>query len=235
MFCRLTEESDNNIDHLHDPENMLTTTSADNAGREMATELVTSANFVPGLCGNKFTQDAKPRIYFVSQDAIAKHHGIPSVRVILEQCFDERGEEDVVILCTSLKDTSIVKSALDYLGKASRLYIPYIKGQCPSSVDKKNLLRDLESDSNLVLLSDYRSFRGCEASHSIIILDQSKPNIMAEMLSRTMANLDIIVFLKNTPAPPAGNAIQSSLKTWERRGWVQSTTVHSFDKDESES
>ena len=58
---------------------------------------------------------------------------------------------------------------------------------------------------------------------------------MAEMLSRTMANLDIIVSLKNPPASSASNPIQAAIKTWQRRGWVESKTVNFFDKDEDES
>ena len=214
---------------------MLGTVSADNADREVETQLITKASFIPGLCGNKFTQDAKPRIYFTSSDATKKYHSIPAIQVILGQCFDERCEEDVVILCTSLEDASIVKAALDNLKKAFKLYIPYLMGECPSSDDKKHILNDLESDSNLVLISDYRSYRGCEVSHSIIFSDQKKPNIMAEMLSRTMANLDIIVSLNNPPASSTSNPIQAAIKTWQSRGWVESTTVNFFDKDEDES
>lgn len=225
-------ENDDNIDHLHDPEDMLGTTSADNAGREVETELYTKASFIPSLCGNKFSQDAKPHIYFVSNAAMTTHNGIPSIRVLLDQCLGERGEEDVVILCSTTKDASIAKSALDNLGKTSRLYIPYLKGKCSSSDVKKKLLKDLESDRNLVLISDYRSFRGCEAAHTIIFSDHKKPNIMAEMLSRTMAHLDIIVSLKNLSALPAG-PIKTAFNTWERRGLVDSTTINFFDEDAS--
>ena len=58
---------------------------------------------------------------------------------------------------------------------------------------------------------------------------------MAEMLSRTMANLDIIVSLNNPPASSTSNPIQAAIKTWQSRGWVESTTVNFFDKDEDES
>ena len=119
-------ENDDNIDHLHDPEDMLGTTSADNAGREVETELYTKASFIPSLCGNKFSQDAKPHIYFVSNAAMTTHNGIPSIRVLLDQCLGERGEEDVVILCSTTKDalqsqplTTWVKHP-DYISLISR-------------------------------------------------------------------------------------------------------------------
>ena len=86
-----------------------------------------------------------------------------------------------------------------------------------------------------MLVSDYRSFRGCESSHSIIFADYEKPNILAEMLSRTMADLDIIIPLKHPSTHLVSNPIQTSIKTWERRGWVESTTVHYKEDDENKS
>lgn len=209
--------------------------SADNAGGEVETQLVTKSSFIQGLCGNKLKQDAKPRIYFVSHDAMNSHSGIPSIQVIFEQCFAERREEDSVVMCSSLEDARIAKSALENLCKPSKLYIPYLREEYPSSSDKKRLLKVLESDTNIVLVSDYRSFRGCEASHSIIFVDYEKPNIMAEMLSRTMADLDIIISLKHSATHLISNPIQTSIKTWERRGWVESTTVHSKEDEENKS
>ena len=58
---------------------------------------------------------------------------------------------------------------------------------------------------------------------------------MAEMLSRTMADLDIIISLKHPATHLISNPIQTSIKTWERRGWVESTTVHSKEDDENKS
>ncbi|MEO0884304.1 MAG: hypothetical protein AAFY34_16490, partial [Pseudomonadota bacterium] len=52
--CRLTEESDNNIDHLHDPENMLTTTSADNARFGILREFITAQAWNEVCAGNQF-------------------------------------------------------------------------------------------------------------------------------------------------------------------------------------
>ena len=163
------------------------------------------------------------------------HSGIPSIQVVLEQCFAERCEEDVVVICSSLEEARISKTALDNLCKPSKLYIPYLREECPSSSDKTRLLKVLESDTNIVLVSDYRSFRGCESSHSIIFVDQGKPNIFAEMLSRTMADLDIIISLKHPSTHLVSNSIKTSIKTWERRGWVESTNVELFDGDDNES
>ena len=211
------------------------TASADNAGGEVETQLITKSSFIQGLCGNKLKQDAKPRIYFVSQDAMNSHNGIPSIQVILGQCFAERCEEDSIVMCSSLEDACIVNTALFNLCKPSKLYIPYLREECPSSSDKKRLLKVLESDTNIVLVSDYRSFRGCESSHSIIFADYEKPNILAEMLSRTMADLDIIIPLKHPSTHLVSNPIQTSIKTWERSGWVESTTVHYKEDDVNKS
>ena len=210
---------------------MLSKIAADNADREAETEMISKTRFIQGPCSNKFKQDVEPRIYYVSNDAITKDHYIPSIQVILEQCFAERCEEDCVIMCTSLEEARIAKSALENLCKPSKLYIPYLRGKYPSSGVKKHLLKVLESDTNIVLVSDYRSFRGCEAYHSIIFADYENPNIMAEMLSRTMADLDVIVAAENRSGP---SPIQTAFNLWEKQKWVKSINVNSSVKDEKD-
>ena len=235
----LTERSakrllDNAIDHLHDPEKMLEI-STHNDGKEVATKLITNVKFVKGSCGNKFSKDSLPRIYKFTEDSFAKHHGIPSMMAVLQQCLEERKEDDVVILVNNVVEVNLVQSALDILKKTSVQYVPYLRNKFPTTEQKQDLLEELNSDNELILLSDYRSFRGCEASHSIILTDFDKPigaNIMAEMLSRTMADLDFIALPKKNPTSYV-NPITKAFDTWETRGWVQTATVKFHDEYES--
>ena len=234
---------------------MLDISSSD--GKEVAAELTTNLTFIKGTCGNKFSKDSKPRIYNFTQDSFEKHHGIPSMVAVLNQCLG-RAEDDVVILVNNMVEVNLVQSALHILGKTSKEYVPYLRHKFPTTEQKQDLLEELNSDNELILLSDYRSFRGCEASHSIILTDFDKPigaNIMAEMLSRTMADLDFIVLPKKNPtcyfnpitkffniiaetfskimanlgfiALPKKivNPIKKSFDTWEEDGLVQTTTV----------
>ena len=227
---------DDEVDHLHEPETRLIhNLTADDDGKEVDTELVTNVKFTTGTCGNKFSKDSKPRIYFFTEDSLSKHHGIASMAAAFQQCLKERQEEDVVILCNNLMEVILVQSALGSIKKESVLYVPYLKNIFPTPEEKNNLLDDLDSNSNLILLTDYRAFRGCEASHSIILTDLDKPigaNIMAEMLSRTMADLDFIALPKKNQTSYV-NPIKTAFDTWQTRGWVQATTVKFHDEDES--
>ena len=225
---------DNNVDHLHDPEKMLDISKLVNDGREVTTELITEVTFIKGPCSNKFSKDSKPRIYNFTLDSFEKHDSIPSIAAVLEQCLAERKEEDVVILVNNMLEVDLVQSALDILRKTSKLYVPYLRTTSPKSEEKQKLLDELNSNNELILLTDYRSFRGCEASHSIILTDFDKPigaNIMAEMLSRTMADLDFIVLPKKNPTSYV-NPIKQAFDNWQTRGWVQTTIVEFYDEDE---
>ena len=226
---------DNEIDNLHDPEKMLEISTPDNDGRKADTELITEVTFIKGSCGNKFCKESKPRIYYFSQESFEKHHGIPSIAAVLQQCLRERQEDDVVILCNNMMEINLAQSALDVMPKASVQYVPDLESTFPTIAQKRKLFDELNSNDNLVLLTDYRSFKGCEASHSIILTDFDKPigpNIMAEMLSRTMADLDIIVLPKKNPSSYV-NPIKKAFDTWQTRRLVQSTTVEFHDEDES--
>ena len=227
---------DNDVHHFHDPENMLDISTSDNDGKDVDTELITEVTFIKGLCGNNFSKDSNPRIYYFTLESFAKHHGIPSMTTVLNQCLGERLEEDVVILCNNLREINLVQSALDVMGKASMQYIPYLRNIFPTAKQKQELLDELNSDNDLILLTDYRSFRGCETSHSIILTDFDKPigaNIMAEMLSRTMADLDFVALPKKKNLTSYVNPIETAFDTWKKRGSVQTTTVKFHDEDES--
>ena len=227
----------NDIDHLHDPEKMLDIST--NNGKEVATKLITEITFIKGLCGNKFSKDSKPRLYYFTEDSFAKHDGIPSMEAVLDLCLGQRQEEDVVIMCNTIMEVNLVQSALKIMKKTSVQYVPYLRNTFPTTEQKQDLLEKLNSDNELILLTDYRSFRGCEASHSIILTDLDKPigsNIMAEMLSRTMADLDFIALpKKNTDMDKCTyvNPIETAFDTWKKRGLVQTTTVKFHDEDES--
>ena len=125
-------------------------------------------------------------------------------------------------------------TALKILNKPSEEYVPYLKDEFPSVDKKKELLDNISGGS--ILISDYRSFRGCEASHCIVFSDLENPiagTIMAEMLSRTMVYVDFIVLPKKNAISFISNPIQIAFDTWKKRGLVESIAVEFHDKDES--
>ena len=221
-----------NLAFCHDPEKILGSSLLDDK-REVETEFVTKATFVKGLCANKLHKDLKPRIFYLTNQSITNHNGIPSVAAALKQCLENHDKNDIVILCSSLIDVGRSITALNVLGEPSEEYVPYLKDKVPSIQDKKELLK---SSAGSILVSDYRSVRGCEASHCIILTSLTNPiagTIMAEMLSRAMVNLDFIVLPKTDAVPSVPNPIQMAFDTWLQRGLVESTIVEFHDEDES--
>ena len=216
------------INHLDDPEKMLGNSSLSNDGREVETELITEAKFITGQCCHQHTYNTKPQIYLVSNESISKHHGIPSIAAVFEQCIGKQSK-DIVILCNSLLEVHLTKEGLGVCKRNSQEYIPNLRRFIPSSAQKRDLLNKLSSDSDIILISEYRAFRGCEASHCIIFIDLENPipgNIMAEMLSRTMVYLDFIVLPRNENTLPTNHSIEKTFDTWRSRGWVETTKVN---------
>ena len=215
-----------NVVYLHEPENMLSSTNFE--GKEVASKLITKFSFIKGSCSNKFSKASKPKIYFIDEQSFSKHHGIPSMALVLQRCLGEKKEDDVAILCSDLDEVNLVQSALDTLeGKRSRIYVPSLEDRIPTSKEKKGLLNDLDSNNKLIVISDYRAFRGCETSHSIIITDLEEPlgaNIFAEMLSRTIVDLDFVALPKKKSLS-SSNQIEKIFNEWKQRDWVENITV----------
>ena len=209
--------------------------SNDISGKEVATKLLTTLSFVKGECSNDFSKVTKPKIYFIDKESFSKYRGIPSIALVLKCCLDERKEDDVAILCSNLYEVDLVQSALDTLEKKYVQYVPCLNSVLPTSDEKQVLIKELDSDSTLILVTDYRSFRGCESSHSVIITDLEEPhsaNVIAEMLSRTMADLDFIALPKENYLN--NKQIETIFKEWKRRNYTDETIVTFDDEYESE-
>ena len=212
------------VDYLHEPENMLSQTKFD--GKEVVSELITDFSFIKGTCSNDFRKVIKPKIYFINEESYSKYHGIPSMALVLQRCFDERDEDDVAILCSNLDEADLVQSALTLKAKKLRRYTPYLENRFPTTEDKLSLLDDLNSNRKLVLITDYRSFRGCETSHSIIITNLELSfgaNIFVEMLSRTIVDLDFVALPKKQSS--SNNPIEDIFHEWKELEWAEHTTV----------
>ena len=203
--------------------------------KTVASKLITNFSFIKGVCSNNFKKDSKPKIYFIDENSFSKHSGVPSMAIVLQKCLEEN-KRDVVILCSSLYEVELVESALDTLeGKKSIQYIPYLENRFPTSDEKQRIIEKLDFEGNLILVSDYRSFRGCETSHSIIITDLEKlngANIIAEMVSRTMVDLDFIALPKENHSPHS-NQIETIFEEWETRNYTEKTIVTIEKEDES--
>ena len=217
--------------HLQEPEHVLPIAAI--AAENILEELISNCRYIKGKCDNKF-QNSKPKLYFIDRESFARDHQISSIKLVLEQCL-KRGKQDVVIFCNTPDEVELVELALATSdGNEAVKYIPYleciIRGDYPTSQDKQCVLDKIKK--GCILIGDYRSYKGCEASHSITILDLNKPvgaNIMVEMMTRTMAYLDIIVLPKIVDFSYT-NPVASALTKWEKRGWIEHITVE-IDKE----
>ena len=226
------EAIEKDVHLLHEPEVMLPQSISD---KEVASKLITNFIYIKGVCSNSFRKDSKPKINFIDEDSFSRHRGIPSMALVLQECL-EKNKNDVAILCSSLYEVELVKSALDTLeGKRSIQYIPYLESRLPTSNEKQTTIEKLDFEGNLILISDYRSFRGCETSHSIIITDleePNSPNLIAEMVSRTMVDLDFVALPKENRSPHS-NQIEAIFEAWETRNYIEKTIVTIEKEDES--
>ena len=221
------------VDYLHEPENMLSQTKFD--GKEVVSELITDFSFIKGTCSNDFRKVIKPKIYFINEESYSKYHGIPSMALVLQRCFDERDEDDVAILCSNLDEADLVQSALTLKAKKLRRYTPYLENRFPTTKDKLSLIDDLNSNRKLVLITDYISFRGCETSHSIIITNLEPSfgaNIFPEMLSKRIVDLDFVALPKKQSS--SSNHIENIFGEWKTRKWTEHSIVEFENEYETE-
>lgn len=121
-------------------------------------------------------------------------HCTPSLIIfaaVLKECFKTRESSQTTILCNGMKEVEAVKYSLKRMkiDNSPTLRISYLSGDNDNDNDNED---DLDEH---VTLTDYRSFRGCEAIHGIILVDPSHhmaANVLVEKITRTIAYLDII-------------------------------------------
>ena len=224
--------SRDNINNCHDPEYILNNSTGDTSRKKAEKELTTKTTFIESEhCNELPNENSKPMVYYIDEESFSKHQGIPSMKLVLRTCL-ERDANNVVILCNNQNEAILIESVLndsDLECWKVESYIPYLKGVIPKLDDKKRVLKELDERS--IIVSDYRSFRGCEASHSIIVVDPNNPvsdNIMVEMISRTIAYLDFVVLPTKAPSPGDNLAISSFTEL------VQYTNIEFSNKKKSE-
>ena len=182
---------------LHDPEIILK-----DLPREPKDKLVlsisTKISFIESKCGISFCSPTKPKLHLFSS-SLTSYQSIVCLSVVLGNCI--RDAEKVVIICTSKDQVETMKMALDRidLKKPYHIYIPYLLGPLPESQQKSEIIK-ASNLTNFILVTDYRSFRGCEAEKCIMVIDLNEligPNIFVEILTRAVAYIDILVTPRN--------------------------------------
>ena len=177
----------------------------------------TKCSFVETECGHTMCCSTKPKLHLFPS-SLSSYESNVCLSLILENCIKD-AEGKVVIICTSKEQVETMKMALDRIRKNRyNIYIPYLLGPLPSSEDKSKIVH-ASNYTDFVLITDYRSFRGCEAEKCVMVFDLNEDigaNIYVEILTRCVAYLDILVTPRNNENAPSNTSkvMDKVLKKW---------------------
>ena len=212
---------------FHDPE-FLSKNLRRKPKDKLVSSLSTKISFIESECGISLSSPTKPKLHLFSS-SLNSYQSIVCLSVVLEICI--RDAEKVVIICTSKEQVEMMKMALDRidLKKLYHIYIPYLLGPLPESQQKSEIIKASNS-TNFILVTDYRSFRGCEAEKCIMLIDLNEligPNIFVEILTRAVAYIDILVKPRNKSNAPSNTSkvMSKVLSEWRERQLVSEVFV----------
>ena len=212
---------------FHDPE-FLSKNLRRKPKDKLVSSLSTKISFIESECGISLSSPTKPKLHLLSS-SLTSYESIVCLSVVLENCI--RDAEKVVIICTSKDQVETMKMALDRidLKKPYHIYTPYLLGPLPESQQKSEIIKASNS-TNFILVTDYRSFRGCEAEKCIMLIDLNEligPNIFVEILTRGVAYLNILVTPRNksNAASNTSKVMKKVLREWKERQLVSEVFV----------
>ncbi|XP_066923144.1 repetitive organellar protein-like [Clytia hemisphaerica] len=221
------EQKSSTLTYLHDPEKILKSTG-DDASYEVVKTLNTSVKFVDADCGHDFPSEILPRLFYFDKNfTFNSVDAITTLSIILRQCLESRNEEGVALICNNIQEVRMTEAAL-MKSKTRKpvVFAPYLDIDVPLQKLKVDLVKNLENTDN-VLISDYRTLRGLEVSHSIIIVDEEDiigPNLLVEMITRTITDLDILVLPKTNKQSPQ-TTIQNAFQKFDKQKLIHKTIV----------
>uniref|UniRef100_A0A7M5V7G2 SH3 domain-containing protein n=1 Tax=Clytia hemisphaerica TaxID=252671 RepID=A0A7M5V7G2_9CNID len=229
------EPKSSHLNYLHDPEKILKTTG-DDGSYEVVKKLNTSVKFVDADCGHDFPSEILPRLFYLDENfTFDSVDAITTLSIIIRQCLESRNEEGVALICNNIQEVRMTEAAL--LKSKTRkpvVFAPYLDIDVPLQKLKIDLVKNLENTDN-VLISDYRTLRGLEVSHSIIIVDEEDvigPNLLVEMITRTIADLDMLVLPKMNKQSPQ-TTIQNAFQKFDNQKLIHKTIVKVTKVDEA--
>ena len=220
-----TKQSDTS--RFHDPE-FISKNLPRKPKDKLALSISTKISFIESKCGISFCSPTKPKLHLFSS-SLNSYESIVCLSVVLGNCI--RDAEKVVIICTSKDQVETMKMALNKidLKKPYHIYIPYLLGPLPESQQKSEIIK-ASNLTNFILVTDYRSFRGCEAEKCIMVIDLNEligPNIFVEILTRGVAYLNILVTPRNksNAASNTSKVMSKVLSEWKERQLVSEVFI----------
>lgn len=136
--------------------------------------------------------------------------------------------EKTTIVCSSIEEVHLTLFALEQSSIESDQYchyIPFLKQDTvPSSTDKKKIWNKCNADDHLVLVTDFRGFRGCESENCVTFIDPDERytnHILVEVFARAVVNLVALVLpSKESSVVEKDGCFQQILDAWEKENVV---------------
>jgi len=138
-------------------------------------------------------------------------------RVLHQLCLDANFKTTLV--CSDIDEVVLAKYALDELPDTNyEVYTPYLSQRISDKNEKEKICKKLREES-CVLITDYRSFRGCETDHCITFVkqtDQYAKHVLVEVLSRAISKIDILIFpISTAQTEDTSGSIAEVLEAWK--------------------
>eukprot|EP00111_Clytia_hemisphaerica_P010221 TCONS_00029870-protein len=199
-----------NVGKIHEPEVVLKTLF-DSLKRQPSKSLRTKYKYPRGASGHDINSHSKPQILYLPEEFDYNLESICLLGAVFDRiCLDEN--HHCTIICNDKQELSMVKKALRTLGRDYVDYADYLKGLLPDRKRKLDVMQKLSEDS-FILVTDYRSFRGCETDHCVTFVrpeESYTDHVLIEILTRAITKIDLIVY-PQTAAQPDANTVNDSL------------------------
>jgi len=171
--------------------------SLPNTNYKIVKQVAVETKFVKGICGTKIKSNFKPQLIFLNNNFSFVSEVSGNVLATILEKFCLQHDQRTTLICNNLNEVTLATFALETIGRQFIEYAPYLKGTLPSREQKVSIVEKLNNNINSPLVTDYRSFRGCETEHCVLFIDPNETfanHVMIEVMTRATAKLDIIVY-----------------------------------------
>jgi len=215
-----------NIYKLHDPQ-MIVKMNLSSLPTNTTRKMTTKFQFVYGECG-AISGDITPQLIFLPDEfSIESSQSCRIFTEILKQLVLNTGQK-VSFICKDVKEIVAIKYTLRILGFCSITYAPYLLGQLPNNEEKCELNTRLHKEVNTQLITDHRSFRGCETSHCVFFIDPNEKygnNVLIEVMTRATSRLDIFVYPSLKSENEVTSCLSKIITAWSKEDLIDKLCV----------
>ena len=168
--------------------------NSEGASRKICTEY----KFHKSHCGINVEGDYNPTLVNLNKDfSLLSAKSALVVSKIFESLITQNRNSTLAIFCSSLDELRFVLFSLDKSDALKNKFIkfsPFIMLRVPTHEEKKDIYN--EWNDTMFLVTDFRSFKGCEVEHGVIFLnpeDIHKGHSIVEALTRVIVNVTILL------------------------------------------